>query len=196
MARIRHSITSRPVSSLYSSAMGARCTAIRIGFRRSKRRRSLGDQRIEHEMQIGVPQRFHVDVIAGRRNHQVVIILKIIARVYLAGRGHRLQIDGEAAARIAGQRHPQIVVGRGDHAGDRLVVLVDQRQVFRLMLAARWRAVSPPRNTASAAERIPGRKPHPAACRLPSAWERNPEAAPRLSASDTYCARSCAASPC
>ena len=99
MARIRHSITSSPMSRLYSSAIGAVCTESRIGLQTIQRGGPLGNQRVEHEVQIGVPQRIHVDVVAGWRDHQVVEILQIVAGVHLAGRCHRLEVHREAAAR-------------------------------------------------------------------------------------------------
>ena len=63
MARIRLSTTSRPASVLYSSAMGAFCTLSRIGFRRANAVARFASKRFQYEVEIGMPQRFHMDVV-------------------------------------------------------------------------------------------------------------------------------------
>ncbi len=78
--------------------------------------------------------RIHVDGIARRRNHQVVEVLEVVARVHLARRCHGFEVDGEAAARKARHRHAQIVVGVIDHLRHRGVEMIDQSEVLRLML--------------------------------------------------------------
>ncbi len=58
-----------------------------------------------------------------RREHKKVIV-GVVAGVHLARREHRLQIDHEAPARVAGERHFQIEISAGDRTARDLRVIL------------------------------------------------------------------------
>ena len=88
-------------------------------------------QRIQKIMQIRMPNLLHLDRRArGRRNHDVVI-RSVIACVGLAGRAHRIQIDGELPSQVARRWQLQIDLGVERHLRQRIVIDLGQFRVAR-----------------------------------------------------------------
>ena len=89
------------------------------------------EQRLELEMQIGVANLVHADLVIARGRGDDDVIGAIDAGVGLTRIEQRLQHDGEAALRGRVCRHFEIGVRADDHSGQRVMQAVDDGVVLR-----------------------------------------------------------------